>query len=192
MRSLKGSDDGFEFFGGSVNVRNLVSVNCSDDSFDWTEGWNGTGTNLVAYQEAEKSLGYDCDCLIEADNNENNYAATPVSHPVLSNLILVGNGGSKQGVLIRRGSHVTISDALIGGKAEALKIESNETDESLADRDSEFINVAISSDFINNSEQKKYTDSQFVADGNSTGAEIPYSNLNEIISACPWMQGWTR
>ena len=46
-QAYKGSDDGFEFFGGSVNVSNLVSVSCSDDSFDWTEGWNGTATNLV-------------------------------------------------------------------------------------------------------------------------------------------------
>ena len=45
-----GSDDGFEFFGGSVNVKNMVVVNCSDDSFDWTEGWNGKGENLVAFQ----------------------------------------------------------------------------------------------------------------------------------------------
>ena len=77
--AYKGSDDGFEFFGGSVNVSNMVVVSCSDDSFDWTEGWNGKGTDLVAYQEAKATLGYDCDCLIEADNNENDNAATPVS-----------------------------------------------------------------------------------------------------------------
>ena len=60
--AYKGSDDGFEFFGGSVNVSNMVVVSCSDDSFDWTEGWNGKGTDLVAYQEAKATLGYDCDC----------------------------------------------------------------------------------------------------------------------------------
>lgn len=57
--AYKGSDDGFEFFGGSVNVSNMVVVSCSDDSFDWTEGWNGKGTDLVAYQEAKATLGYD-------------------------------------------------------------------------------------------------------------------------------------
>ena len=80
-QAYKGSDDGFEFFGGSVNVSNLVAVSCSDDSFDWTEGWNGKGTNLVAYQEAESTLGYDCDCLMECDNNGSNNAATPEPHP---------------------------------------------------------------------------------------------------------------
>ena len=55
-QAYKGSDDGFEFFGGSVNVSNMVVVSCSDDSFDWTEGWNGTGTNLMAYQEGEETM----------------------------------------------------------------------------------------------------------------------------------------
>ena len=49
-QAYKGSDDGFEFFGGSVNVKHVVSVSCSDDSFDWTEGWNGYGQFMVAYQ----------------------------------------------------------------------------------------------------------------------------------------------
>ena len=35
-QAYKGSDDGFEFFGGSVNVSDMVVVSCSDDSFDWT------------------------------------------------------------------------------------------------------------------------------------------------------------
>lgn len=62
LQAYKGSDDGFEFFGGSVNVKYLVSTSCSDDSFDWTEGWNGKAQFLVAYQEKESSLGYNCDC----------------------------------------------------------------------------------------------------------------------------------
>ncbi len=130
-QAYKGSDDGFEFFGGSVNVSNLVSVSCSDDSFDWTEGWNGKATNLVAYQEAESTLGYDCDCLIECDNNENNYAATPVAHPVLKNLILVGNGGSKRGIRLRAGTEVEIDSAKVCGKGTPVTVESEETENAL-------------------------------------------------------------
>lgn len=101
--AYKGSDDGFEFFGGAVNVSNMVVVSCSDDSFDWTEGWRGAGTNLVAYQEPQATLGYDCDCLIEADNYENDFTATPIAHPVLKNLILVGNGSTenKRGIRLQ-------------------------------------------------------------------------------------------
>lgn len=38
VQAYNGSDDGFEFFGGSVDVKHMVVTNCSDDSFDWTEG----------------------------------------------------------------------------------------------------------------------------------------------------------
>lgn len=81
--AYKGSDDGFEFFGGAVNISYMIAVSCSDDSFDWTEGWRGTGSHLVAYQEPQASLGYDCDCLIEADNYENDYTAPPLPTPPL-------------------------------------------------------------------------------------------------------------
>lgn len=39
---INGSDDGVEFFGGTVSVSNLYLENNNDDSIDWTEGWNGS------------------------------------------------------------------------------------------------------------------------------------------------------
>lgn len=42
---INGSDDGIEFFGGTVSATNLYLENNDDDSIDWTEGWNGTVTN---------------------------------------------------------------------------------------------------------------------------------------------------
>lgn len=42
---IDGSDDGIEFFGGTVSATNLFLENNEDDSIDWTEGWNGTVNN---------------------------------------------------------------------------------------------------------------------------------------------------
>lgn len=42
---INGSDDGVEFFGGTVNASNLYLENNDDDSIDWTEGWSGTIDN---------------------------------------------------------------------------------------------------------------------------------------------------
>ena len=185
-----GSDDGFEFFGGSVNVKNMVVVNCSDDSFDWTEGWNGKGENLVAFQETESTLGYDCDCLIEADNNENNYAATPVSHPILRNLILVGNGGIKQGIRLRRGTEVEITSAKVCGKAKAIAVESIETENSLLNGTSILKSVSISG--ILDSKEGIYTNDLFVGAGNLTEQSFEYNSLDDIKKECTWMNGWTK
>ena len=185
-----GSDDGFEFFGGSVNVKNMVVVNCSDDSFDWTEGWNGKGENLVAYQENASTLGYDCDCLIEADNNENNYSATPVSHPVLKNLILVGNGGSKQGIRLRRGTEVEITSAKVSGKGKAMAVESAETENALLNGKSKLTHVSISGTL--DSKEGIYTNEAFVAAGNETEQSFNYTSLNDIAKECTWMNGWIK
>ena len=188
--AYKGSDDGFEFFGGSVNIKNMVVVSCSDDSFDWTEGWNGKGENLVAFQEAESTLGYDCDCLIEADNNENNYSATPVSHPVLKNLILMGNGGSKQGIRLRRGTEVEIDNAQIGSKGLALAVESTETENALKNGTSKLTHVSISGTL--DSKEGIYTNELFVSAGNLDGQNFAYRTLADITNECTWMEGWTK
>lgn len=190
-QAYKGSDDGFEFFGGSVNISNMVVVNCSDDSFDWTEGWNGTGTNLVAYQEAETTLGYDCDCLIEADNNENDNAATPVSHPKLKNLILVGNGGSKQGIRLRRGTQVSIENAEVCGKGQPLAVEGELTNAALKDGTSRLTDTTISAALYTDG---NYTNDDFIqAEGNEVDAALTYASFDAVKAACDWMNGnWIK
>ena len=191
-QAYKGSDDGFEFFGGSVNVSNMVVVSCSDDSFDWTEGWNGTGTNLMAYQEAESTLGYACDCLIEADNNGDNNAATPVAHPNLSNLLLVGNGSDSQGVRLREGTQVTMDNARICGKGMPLTVETELTENALLDGTSSLTNITISSDFV--SEEGIFTADNFLAgEGNSVDTNLSFASLSDVIAACDWISGsWVK
>lgn len=192
-QAYKGSDDGFEFFGGSVNVSNLVSVSCSDDSFDWTEGWNGTATNLVTYQEAEETLGYDCDCLIEADNNENNYAATPVAHPVLKNLILVGNNSAagNRGIRLRRGTQVEIDGAKVCGKKNAVTLESEETENALLAGTSKLANMTVDSEL--RSEKNIYTNDNFVSAGNTVDTSLKYTSFDDIKAECEWMAGnWVK
>src|SRR5690606_39874598 len=34
-------DDGFEMFGGAVDLKYVVGVNVGDDTFDFSEGWTG-------------------------------------------------------------------------------------------------------------------------------------------------------
>lgn len=188
--AYKGSDDGFEWFGGAVNVSYMVSKNCSDDSFDWTEGWSGSANYLVAYQENSETLGYDCDCLIEADNNENNYVATPTSHPIITNATLVGNGGSKQGIRLRRGTQAVISNVIVCGKGLPLSVESSETEQALVDGISSIKNTTISAEV--KSEKGIYTNDTFVADGNIVDASLSLS-YNDILALNTWMKGaWVK
>lgn len=191
--AYKGSDDGFEFFGGTVNISNMVVVSCSDDSYDWTEGWRGTATNLVAYQEPQATLGYDCDCLIEADNYENDFAATPIAHPTLKNLILVGNGSTenKRGIRLRRGTQVTIDNAKVCGKGNAVTLESEETEKALLAGTSKLSNMTVDSALKN--EKGIYTNDAFVAAGNTIDANLKYTSFAAIKAECDWMAGnWVK
>ena len=213
LQAYKGSDDGFEFFGGSVNVRHMVVTSCSDDSFDWTEGWNGKGQFLVGYQEAESTLGYDCDCLMECDNNGNNAAATPVAHPVLSNVTLVGNGSDTQGVRLRAGTQVELYNAIVTGKGKCITTETTETDTALKNGTSKLEYIAMSTELV--PKNGTYTNADFeAAEGNSTdyvnaltnnyvgtidgGKTLsdPFFETAAYRGAVPadadWTSGWTR
>ncbi len=175
LQAYKGSDDGFEFFGGSVNVKYLVATSCSDDSFDWTEGWNGKAQFLVAYQEGETSLGYDCDCLMECDNNGTNFAATPVAHPVIANATLIGNGGEAQGVRLRAGTEVELYNTIITGKDRVLTVETDETENALKNGTSKLEYVAIDGEV--SSKQGIYTNADFIqATGNLDNQTFTWNN----------------
>lgn len=178
LQAYMGTDDGFEWFGGSVNVKYLVSTNNSDDSFDWTEGWTGKGQFMIAYQAEQSALGYECDALIEADNSDNE-TLTPVSCPVLANLTLVGNSSeeSPRGVRLRAGTYAKIYNALVSGKPNCLTVETRETDQSLTDGNSILNNVWIASDFVNEEENPTFTAEDFAAQvGNMVNASFGFED----------------
>lgn len=164
LEAINGSDDGFEWFGGTVNVKYLVSINNTDDSFDWTEGWCGKGQFMVAYQQSS-----ECDCLIEADNNDNDPDAMPVSHPVLSNLTLVGNNSADtpRGIRLRAGTHASLYNLIATGKDRTLTTETEDTESALADGTSILSYVYLSNGVSSDNEEGSilYTQDMFLEDG---------------------------
>ncbi|WP_456313599.1 hypothetical protein [Pseudomonas shirazensis] len=130
VQAYHGADDGFEFFGGTVNTKNLISIGNEDDQFDWTEGWNGTNTNWygkLAFGKGNRG--------IEADNFEFGFGNTPISNPVITNLTLVGPGSTadvanfaeNQAVKLRRGTKGLISNVVVSAWATGFDVENDET-----------------------------------------------------------------
>jgi len=95
ISSYRGGDDGFEFFGGTVNVKYAVVYGAQDDMFDWTYGWKGNAQFLLGIQNS--NTGAVADRGIEADNSGNDNTAAPYSEPTLSNVTLVGSLTAKTG-----------------------------------------------------------------------------------------------
>jgi hypothetical protein len=113
IQAYKGSDDGIEFFGGTVNVRYAVSTHNQDDSFDWTHGWRGKGQYWLAQQGPDGG-----DRGIEADNNSDDNLLEPYSNPILCNITLVGyNDGDSlnTGIRFREGTKGKVYNAFITG-----------------------------------------------------------------------------
>lgn len=130
VQAFHGSDDGFEFFGGTVNTSNLVAIGNEDDQFDWTEGWSGTNTNWygkLAFGKGNRG--------IEADNFEFGFANTPIANPTITNMTLVGPGSTadatiyteNQGIKFRRGTKGQISNVVLSGWKTGIDVENDET-----------------------------------------------------------------
>ncbi|QDW19097.1 hypothetical protein [Flavobacterium sp. KBS0721] len=130
VEAYYGADDGFEFFGGSVNTKNLISIGNEDDQFDWTEGWNGTNENWYGKLDFGKG-----NRGIEADNFEFGYAFTPIANPTITNLTLVGPGSTaavanfaeNQAIKLRRGTKGLISNVVLSSWATGVDVENDET-----------------------------------------------------------------
>lgn len=117
---INGSDDGIEFFGGTVNVSNIVSVGNEDDAFDWTEGWNGTATNVFTKRRADGNGNRG----IEADNNSNNNDASPRSNPTIKNGTFIGaTTGEADGFKLRVGTYGTFDNIVLSGWSTGINIE---------------------------------------------------------------------
>ena len=122
-------------------------------------------------------MGYDCDALIEADNSSDNFSATPVSHPVLSNLTLVGNNSAdgKRGIRLRAGTEAEIYNTIVKGKPMCITTETNETETSLINGISKLEYITLENTIT--SEDNGYSETMFLADGtNSINADITLSN----------------
>jgi hypothetical protein len=120
-----GFDDNFEWFGGTVDCRFLVSTGPADDGIDWQLGYRGRIQCAIAQHYSD--LG---EKGIEADNSEFNNNALPRSNPILSNLTLVGRGPnagaglSTNGAHLRRGTAGTIINSImIGWQSAGLDVD---------------------------------------------------------------------
>ena len=180
-QAYMGADDGFEFFGGSVNAKYLVVTDCEDDSFDWTEGWNGKAQFLVATQKGTSGEKDDGDCLIEADNQDTNNEAKPISWPTLSNLTLIGNKSTAgdRGIRLREGTYAKIYNAIITGKPRCLTTETSYTEESLIKGESILMYMTLESDI--DCEESIYSSALFTATDNHNEINATIPNFSNVF-----------
>ena len=169
---VDGSDDGIEFFGGSADIDHCVVENCTDDSYDWTEGWDGSAEYIIAYQSVA-----ECDCLMECDNNGDNNDATPVANPTIRYATFIGNNSTEnhRGLRLREGTYVNLSNALVCGKPDPITLDTPQTVASFDNGKSSISNTVIVGELLNE-EGAGYDNAAFLADGNSSVEEMSFTD----------------
>ncbi len=87
------NDDAYEFFGGTVNCKWLISYATSDDDYDFDFGYRGKIQYAVAMRDP-KIADSDEGNGIEADNENPAANSEPYTHPQLSNFTFIGPNGA--------------------------------------------------------------------------------------------------
>jgi hypothetical protein len=190
VESFEGKDDGFEFFGGTVEVSYLYSVNNQDDSIDWTEGWSGKITNAYVKH------GVDHDHGIEADGYNSDYGnnVDPKfwANPTLTNITIIGNGSgitSSDAVRLRVGTKGTLNNIYIQGFQKGFEIVGdagdNPTGAWVLDGSLHANNVTFDDVIptkVDNKTTEVFTDADFITgDGAATMTDF-----------ATWGAGWSR
>lgn len=126
VQALGGLDDHFEWFGGAVDGRYLISYESADDHFDASEGFLGRLQNIIAFQShrpeprpnlaggaASDPQGIENDgCWAENCNagDANRSASQPYTVPVFANFTVIGpppgaweTPSGNVGMMLRRG-----------------------------------------------------------------------------------------
>lgn len=129
-------DDAYEWFGGAVNAKHLISYRTEDDDFDTDNGFVGMVQFGIA---ARDSSIVDTDTAngFESDNDAAGSSNDPKTNALFANITLVGpsvtntspavlrtNHNEGSGARIRRNSRLQIYNTLFLGYGRGIRIES--------------------------------------------------------------------
>ena len=193
VQSMAGLDDGFEWFGGAVDGRYLVSYESGDDHFDWAEGYRGRNQFLIGFQSTRLDPasgsgvvsadpeGFEADGC-NGDGCAAGFATQPFSIPVFANFTLVGSGTATTategdiGMVLRRGTGGYLTNGIVARwQSQALSVRDEET------------NTLLTADSLNLSnilfaENATTYDAD---DSGDFGVADAFTDANHVVSADP-------
>jgi len=125
-----GGDDGFEWFGGTVNGKYFISHAMWDDDFDVDYGYSGNVQYGIAirypgFADQSQSNGFEC------DNGPNDTDVEPYTTGTFSNITVIGpikegssvsNGNFAHAIDLRRRTAVSILNSVFTGFPRGLRM----------------------------------------------------------------------
>ena len=130
-------DDSYEWFGGTVNCKHIISFRGTDDDFDTDFGYRGAVQFGIAFKDSSyydlswnSSSGSSTSETFESDNDASGSGRLPLTSAVFSNMTCVGpipagmtwsqlsitqKGAFRRGIRIRRNSRLSIVNSIFMG-----------------------------------------------------------------------------
>lgn len=136
-------DDSYEFFGGTVNVKNLIAFRGWDDDFDTDNGWSGMAQFCFALRDpniADQSGSNG----FESDNDASGTEANPITSGIFSNVTILGpinpnnnnyNQQYKRALHLRRNTKLKVFNSVFVGYPVGLLIDGNATENNAQNND---------------------------------------------------------
>jgi hypothetical protein len=204
VQTIYANDDAFEFFGGTVNAKNLYAYGTADDDYDFDFGYRGKVSNSVSKRDPQFVDNGDAGNGVECDNDGTGSTAEPFTHPILDGIILIGPNDATAltnhnlAMRWRRATQFEVyNSTIIGYMKGGFSLESNETAQAYKDGISKFQNNKIGSfnglNFISKATTIITSDlvkTKALSEGNTeitlTATEI------ETLSKPTWTNGWTK
>ena len=125
------NDDSFEWFGGTVNCKHLISFRTLDDDFDTDNGYSGKVQFGISVRDSAVADISRSEAF-ESDNDANGSSLLPQTSVVFSNMTVMGpkatlgNTGNSLfvwGAQIRRNSSMSLFNSIIMGYPAGLYID---------------------------------------------------------------------
>jgi hypothetical protein len=112
LQAFRGQDDGFEWFGGTANVRYAIVTCGGDDGFDWDEGYTGKLQFGVIDQRGCPGEDHG----FELSNSPTNADATPRARGTVANVTLrAGSGNNRDALQLNSGTGGNFYNVLAEG-----------------------------------------------------------------------------
>ncbi|MBL0129052.1 MAG: T9SS C-terminal target domain-containing protein, partial [Flavobacteriales bacterium] len=142
-------DDSYEWFGGTVNAKNLIAFRGQDDDFDqdfgWREWYSSHSDCATNTADASGSNGFEC------DNDAAGNPTAPYSQGTWSNVTILGpqavsNTYSdlyKRALHLRRNTRTRVYNSVFVGYPTGLLIDGGTTELNAANNDLQVRNVVL-------------------------------------------------
>lgn len=190
-----GNDDAYEFFGGTVNAKNLVAFATADDDFDFDFGYTGKIQFGVSCRKPDFVDAGDAGNAIECDNDASGTSATPKTKPQLSNFTFIGPNSASAAAnhnlsnRWRRATQFVLRNSILMGHPDGgFSIESDAAlNDYYVNNLSEFKNNLVHAEtaIYKSSNNTIATAAQIQAKAESEGC-ITYTDINNIQLESPF------